>query len=58
LGGSATTQNVRLLCRFHNELAARNAFGDEWMDQFTRNHAETEPSPPTELPVPTELPSG
>jgi len=24
-----------LLCRFHNDLDARQTFGDEWMDQFT-----------------------
>jgi len=39
-GGLSTTDNVRLLCRFHNDLAARRAFGDEWMDQFTGNGAE------------------
>ena len=39
-GGLSTTDNVRLLCRFHNDLAARRAFGDEWMDQFTGSGAE------------------
>ena len=38
--GPSTGENVRLLCRFHNDLAARRAFGDEWMDQFTRGGAE------------------
>jgi hypothetical protein len=38
--GPSTTENVRLLCRFHNDLAARRAFGDVWMDQFTGNGAE------------------
>ena len=36
LGGSSTAKNIRLLCRFHNDLAARRTFGDRWMNQFTR----------------------
>ena len=36
LGGPSTAENIRLLCRFHNDLAARRAFGDEWMNRFTR----------------------
>ena len=36
-GGPATARNLRLLCRMHNDLAARQAFGDDWMNQFTRN---------------------
>ena len=39
LGGASTAENVRLLCRVHNDLAARHAFGDEWMNQFTRGAA-------------------
>lgn len=34
-GGPSTVENVRLLCDFHNDLAARRAFGDHWMDRFT-----------------------
>jgi len=34
LGGKSTVRNLRLLCAFHNDQAARRAFGDEWMDQF------------------------
>jgi 5-methylcytosine-specific restriction endonuclease McrA len=34
-GGASTVDNCRLLCRDHNDLAARLAFGDDWMDQFT-----------------------
>jgi hypothetical protein len=37
LGGSSTAANLRVLCRVHNDLAARRAFGDAWMDQFTGN---------------------
>jgi len=39
-GGASTVDNLRLLCRFHNDLAARRAFGDEWMNQFTRGAAQ------------------
>ena len=45
LGGPSTTENVRLLCRFHNDLAARGTFGDERMNQFTRGFAEGDPAP-------------
>jgi hypothetical protein len=41
LGGQATTENLRLTCRSHNLLAARKAFGDEWMDRFTRDARPT-----------------
>jgi hypothetical protein len=34
-GGPTTVENCRLACKFHNQYAAREAFGDEWMDQFT-----------------------
>jgi hypothetical protein len=35
-GGKATASNGRVLCAFHNQLAAREVYGDEWMDRFTR----------------------
>jgi hypothetical protein len=34
LGGKSTIENVRLTCRPHNLLAARQAFGDEMMDRY------------------------
>jgi hypothetical protein len=34
-GGRSTVANLRLLCATHNDLAARQAFGDAWMDRFT-----------------------
>jgi hypothetical protein len=34
-GGGATAKDLRLLCRPHNDLAARHAFGDVWMDRYT-----------------------
>jgi hypothetical protein len=44
LGGLSTAENVRLLCRFHNDLAARRVFGNGWMDQFTGRDAERRPA--------------
>jgi hypothetical protein len=35
LGGTSTIDNVRVVCRMHNLLAARLAFGDELMDRYT-----------------------
>ncbi len=34
-GGASTTDNLRVLCRGHNDLAARLVLGEEQMDQFT-----------------------
>ncbi len=39
-GGPPTIENTRLLCRVHNEYAARQVYGDEWMDRFTRKRSE------------------
>jgi hypothetical protein len=36
---------IRILCRRHNLLAARQAFGDEWMSRFIRIPATDEPAP-------------
>ncbi len=33
-GGPTTIGNLRLLCRFHNQLAAQRVFGEEWMSRF------------------------
>jgi hypothetical protein len=41
-GGPPTVENCRLLCRAHNQLSARLAFGDDWMDRFTRSARERE----------------
>jgi hypothetical protein len=35
-GGKPTVANLRVLCEFHNDLAAREAYGDAWMGRFTR----------------------
>jgi hypothetical protein len=35
LGGPTTLESMRILCRPHNDLAARRVFGDRWMDRFT-----------------------
>jgi hypothetical protein len=34
-GGPSTVENCRLTCAAHNQLAARQAYGGDWMDQFT-----------------------
>jgi len=33
-GGPSTASNLRVLCATHNQLAARQAFGEAWMDRF------------------------
>jgi hypothetical protein len=35
-GGPSTVENCRLACAMHNQLAARQVYGDEWMDRFTK----------------------
>ncbi len=45
LGGPPTIENLRCLCRLHNDLAAREAFGDALMDRFTRK-PRSAPRPP------------
>jgi hypothetical protein len=34
-GGPPTIENLRVLCAFHNDLAARLEYGDELMDHYT-----------------------
>jgi len=34
-GGTSTVGNVRVLCAAHNQLAAKQVFGEPWMNQFT-----------------------
>ncbi len=41
-GGPSTIDNCRLLCRPHQDLAARKVFGDGWMDRFTRRRSSGE----------------
>jgi hypothetical protein len=43
LGGPSTVENCRLACRAHNGIAARQAFGDAWMDRFTTNPRTASP---------------
>src|SRR5574341_1591395 len=38
-GGKSTVGNIRLACALHNDLAARQSFGDAWMDRYTRGAA-------------------
>jgi 5-methylcytosine-specific restriction endonuclease McrA len=41
LGGKSTIENVRLACRSHNLLAARQAFGDTVMDRYAPGRSPT-----------------
>ena len=43
-GGPSTVDNSRLTCKFHNMLAARQLYGDDWMDRFTSGLASTVPA--------------
>src|SRR6266568_3172685 len=61
-GGPPTVENTRCLCKFHNQLAARQVYGDTWMDRFTRGSTAGEPvavwsaSPAAAHRVPIEQP--
>jgi hypothetical protein len=35
-GGPSTVENCRLACKAHNLEAARQVYGDDWMDRFTK----------------------
>ncbi|HUL58980.1 MAG TPA: HNH endonuclease signature motif containing protein, partial [Anaeromyxobacteraceae bacterium] len=48
-GGGATAEELRCACRSHNDEAARQAFGDEWMDRFTRRKRRARESGPHAL---------
>ena len=50
-GGPSTVANARLACKFHNQLAARQVYGDEWMDRFTRREGE---GVPKDVPIARE----
>jgi 5-methylcytosine-specific restriction endonuclease McrA len=43
-GGASTPENCRLTCRVHNDLAARQVYGDAWMDRFTGRAGEGDPT--------------
>jgi hypothetical protein len=45
-GGPPTVENCRLLCRAHNQLSARLAFGDGWMDRYGRKAPERDAAGP------------
>jgi hypothetical protein len=48
-GGVSTVSNIRVLCAFHNGLAARQVFGAAWMDRF-RVKVEPEGAPQMDSP--------
>jgi 5-methylcytosine-specific restriction endonuclease McrA len=41
LGGKSTIENVRLVCRSHNLVAARQVFGDTLMDRYAPRRSPT-----------------
>jgi hypothetical protein len=51
LGGPSTLENCRAACKPHNGLAAREVFGDAWMDRFKRRRASADRSPPPPPPA-------
>jgi hypothetical protein len=54
-GGRSAASNLRVTCAFHNGLAAREVYGDEWMDTFTSagRRGRAAPRDPREsLPAP------
>ena len=42
-GGRATVEELRCACKPHNDEAARQVFGDAWMDKFTRRKRRRSP---------------
>ena len=50
-GGPPTVENLRCLCRVHNDLAAREVFGDAWMDRYTRGKRARSPAPGQHAPA-------
>jgi hypothetical protein len=53
-GGPSTIDNCRLTCRMHNQLAARQVYGDDWMDLFTdRTRGNVPVAREVEAPMPS-----
>jgi hypothetical protein len=44
-GGPSTVENLRLLCASHNQEAARQTFGAQWMSQFPKQGREQSEKP-------------
>ena len=53
-GGPSTIDNLRVTCRFHNQLAARQAFGEEWMARFKRSARDANASAMRQREAPAE----
>ncbi len=52
LGGPSTASNLRVLCKTHNDFAARRVFGDELMDRYTRKGGGAASAARCEAPAP------
>jgi 5-methylcytosine-specific restriction endonuclease McrA len=50
-GGASTVENGRLLCRPHQDLAARQEFGNAWMDKYTGGPPRAREDPAIEPPL-------
>jgi len=42
-GGPSTVENCRLTCAAHNQLAARQVYGDDWMKKFINGEGRDVP---------------
>jgi hypothetical protein len=42
-GGRPVAEDLRVTCDFHNQLYARLALGDAWMNRYSRNPRQPEP---------------
>lgn len=47
-GGSSSPDNLRMLCRAHNRVAAERAYGRDWIERsiVTRQHRKHSTPPP------------
>ncbi|MFL5262701.1 MAG: HNH endonuclease, partial [Anaeromyxobacteraceae bacterium] len=51
LGGESTVSNMRLLCACHNAVAARQVFGAQLMDRYSRGRSGGQVSAPAPNPA-------
>jgi len=54
-GGSSTADNCRILCQAHNLEAARQVYGDDHMDLFTRRVPRASEPVAEWVPIPPPL---
>lgn len=54
-GGAHSPENIRLLCRTHNQLQAELDYGAETMDRYRRPDRVSEHAPPYGAPAPADF---